>query len=53
MSLYEHHLYKHLHYIDLVSFNMQPWNCYLKDTASFFQHWVGLTGNSYNVYSLY
>ena len=29
-------LYKHLVYVDFVSFIMQSWNCYLKDTWEFF-----------------
>ena len=29
-------LYKHLVYVDFVSFIMQSWNCYLKDTWEFY-----------------
>ena len=50
LSLIKHHLYKHLLYINFVSFNRQLWNCCLKDTASFFQHWAGLAANSCNVF---
>ena len=46
----KYHLYKHLLYIDFLSFNRQLWSCYLKDTASFFQHWAGLAANSCNVF---
>ena len=51
LSLIKHHLYKHLFlYIDFVSFNKQSRNCYLKDTASFFQHCPVLAANSCNVF---
>ena len=29
-----------------VSFNRHLGNCYLKDTASFFQHWAGLAAKN-------
>ena len=36
--------------MDFVNFNRQSLNCYLKDNASFFQHWAGLTANLCNVF---
>ena len=44
-------LYKHVVYVDFVSFTRQSWNCYLKDTCEFFptlnlaknNQWIGYT----------